>query len=115
MNVLPAVRRGMAEFNADVPLFGAVTPAYLREQHIRQERLLGALLGAFGVFALALCCLGIYGLLAYCANRRITEIGVRMALGAQSSDVIRMIIRESLAPVAIGLVAGIAAAPWNII
>jgi predicted permease len=100
------IRRAMAEFDSNVPLFGEVTPLALREQQMKQERLLSTLLMFFGSFALLLCSLGIYGLLSYTVSRRTSEIGLHMALGAQKQDVIRMIVSESLVPVALGLVFG---------
>jgi len=106
----PAIRRAMAEFDSNVPLFGEVTPLDLREQQIKQERLLSTLLICFGAFALLLCCLGIYGLLAYNVSRRTSEIGLHMALGAQRFDVLRMIVGESLTSIGIGLGLGIAVA-----
>jgi predicted permease len=101
-----AIRRAMAEFDSNVPLFGEVTPMALKDQQMKQERLLSTLLLLFGSFALLLCSLGIYGLLSYTVSRRTSEIGLHMALGAQKADVIRMIVAESLAPVAVGLAVG---------
>jgi len=75
-----------------------------------QERLFAGLLSAFGSVALFIACLGIYGMLAYLVTRRTAEIGIRVALGAQRTDVMRMVIRESLAPVTLGLIVGTAAA-----
>jgi predicted permease len=105
-----AIRRSMTEFDSNVPLFGEVTPLALREQQMSQERLLSTMLIFFGSFALLLCSLGIYGLLSYTVSRRTSEIGLHMALGAQKGDVIRMIVRESLVPVACGLLLGIVVA-----
>jgi ABC-type antimicrobial peptide transport system permease subunit len=63
-----------------------------------------------------ICCLGIYGMLAYAVERRRQEISVRMAIGAQTADVVRLMVRESLVPVGCGLIAGtlvsIAANRW---
>src|SRR5262245_9967328 len=105
-----AIRRAMREFDSNVPLFGEVTPLDLRDQQIKQERLLSTLLIFFGSFALLLCSLGIYGLLSYAVSRRTSEIGLHMALGAQRSEVIRMVVRESLTSVVVGLFLGIAVA-----
>jgi len=105
-----AIRRSMTEFDSNVPLFGEVTPLALRDMQMKQERLLSSLLLFFGSFALLLCSLGIYGLLSYTVSRRTSEIGLHMALGAQRSHVIRMIVGESLIPVGAGLIFGIAVA-----
>jgi ABC-type antimicrobial peptide transport system permease subunit len=69
-----------------------------------------ALTAGFGVLALALACVGIYGIMAYAVANRRNEIGIRMALGAQPAQVRGMILRESAWLAAAGVVAGLAAA-----
>jgi macrolide transport system ATP-binding/permease protein len=105
-----AVRKAMVDFNPAVPTFGETTPIELREERMQQERLLTDLLLAFGAVALALSCIGLYGMLVYIVTRRTPEIGIRMALGARRVDVIWMVLRESIGPVAAGLAAGAVAA-----
>jgi putative ABC transport system permease protein len=68
------------------------------------------LLVGFGSIALGVCCLGIYGLLTYTVSRRTPEIGLRMALGAQRADVLRLVFHESLWSVAAGIATGLIAA-----
>ena len=75
-----------------------------------QERLVGSLSGLFGVLALLLTCVGLFGLMAYTVNRRTGEIGIRMALGAERARIARMILRETLSLVACGLAVGLPAA-----
>jgi predicted permease len=104
--MLSTLRRAMADFNASVPTFGETTPIELREEHLQQERLLTNLLLAFGAVALLLSSIGLYGMLVYMVTRRTPEIGIRMALGARRLDVIWMVLRESIGPVAAGLAAG---------
>jgi predicted permease len=114
--MIPTVRRAMADVNISVPTFGETTPIELREQQMQQERLLTNLLIAFGVIALLLSSIGIYGMLAYSVTRRTSEIGIRMALGARPTAVVAMVLRESVGPVGLGLAMGataaVAAARW---
>ena len=87
-----------------------MTGVAYKEREWRKERLLAGFSILFGTLALIISCLGIYGLLAYTATWRTSEIGIRMALGAQRPAVIRMIVRESLIPVSAGIGVGVAAA-----
>jgi ABC-type antimicrobial peptide transport system permease subunit len=75
-----------------------------------QELLFARLSGFFGLLALTLACVGLYGLMSYAVLRRTAEIGLRMALGALPGHVLGMILRESLTLVCLGVAAGIAAA-----
>jgi ABC-type antimicrobial peptide transport system permease subunit len=75
-----------------------------------QERFVTQVGGAFSLFALLLACVGLYGMMSYAVARRTNEIGVRMTLGAQRSDVVWLVMREVSLLVAVGVVAGLAAA-----
>jgi ABC-type antimicrobial peptide transport system permease subunit len=75
-----------------------------------RERLIALLSGFFGVLALGLAAVGLYGVMAYGVTQRTREVGLRIALGAQRGDVVRMIVRESLTPVLIGMAIGLGAA-----
>jgi predicted permease len=74
-----------------------------------EERLIAVLSGFFGVLAVLLACLGLYGVMAYTAARRTNEIGIRMALGATRGEVLAMVLRESLLLVVAGIVIGVPA------
>jgi hypothetical protein len=74
-----------------------------------QQRLTMSLLGGFAGIALVLAVVGIYGAVAYTVEQRTGEIGVRMALGAQTADVLRMVLKQGMTPVIIGLGIGLAA------
>jgi ABC-type antimicrobial peptide transport system permease subunit len=75
-----------------------------------QARLMMWLLGIFAGVALLLASIGIYGAVAYSVEQRTGEIGVRMALGAQTADVLRLVVHQGMAPVVLGLVIGMFAA-----
>jgi hypothetical protein len=109
--VMPGVRRVIAGINPDMPLFGVETGAELHDSLLHPERQTATALIVFGGVALFLSCLGIYGVVSYAVVRRFGEIGVRMAVGAASGRITRMIIAESVRPVAFGIAAGLLCSP----
>jgi predicted permease len=102
-----AVRQAVAGVGADVPLFGVRTQIDQIDVAVRQERVFAWLASGFGLLALVMACLGIYGTLGYGVARRWPEIGLRIALGATRWDVVSLVLRESLAPVLVGAAMGI--------
>jgi ABC-type antimicrobial peptide transport system permease subunit len=81
--------------------------ATLMRESIGQERLLARLASAFGVLALLLAAVGLYGVMTYAITRRTGEIGLRVALGARRLDVVRMVLGDALRLVALGIVVGL--------
>lgn len=107
--MIPTVRRIVEGLNTRID--GDVTTGVeYKERTFKQERLLAGLLVFFGLAAVLISSLGIYGMLAYIVSRRTSEIGIRIALGAEGPDVIRMVILETLAPVTCGIALGVIAA-----
>lgn len=105
-----AVRRAIAETLPAMQVTKTTTLRRLRDDLLQQERLLAALCSLFGVVALVLIFAGLYGLLSYTVERRIPEIGIRLALGASRPSVFRLINREALVLIVLGLAAGLPAA-----
>jgi predicted permease len=104
--VVAGAKSVMANFDQRIPLVFTPFSQIVRES-LSRERLLAALGGIFSGLALLLACIGLYGVLSYNVARRRNEIGIRMALGATSSTVLRMVLRESALLTAAGLIAGL--------
>ena len=108
-----AIRAAVREIDSTLPVLNLRTQATQIERLHSRERLFARLSGFFGVTALALACVGLYGLMSYSVLRRAGEIGVRMALGARPAQMLQMVVSESLVLVSIGVALGLAAAYWS--
>jgi predicted permease len=106
----PAIRQAAREVDGNLPLFDVKTQAAQIAQRMAQERLFAALLSFFGALALLLASLGLYGSLSHAVALGARELGIRMALGAQTNDVIRLVIGQGLRLVLPGVVLGLAGA-----
>ncbi len=113
LTLAPAARRIAGELLKDVPVTRVTTLADQVDATIVPERLMAFVSGVFGALGALLTGIGIYGLLAYTVTRRINEIGIRMALGATQGDVTRMVLRDALAMVLVGLAIGVPFAIWG--
>jgi len=102
-----AVRSATSEVDSNLPLSHVSTQTQVIDKSLSQERLIALVSSFFGLLALALACIGLYGLLAYEVSRRTREIGIRMALGAQPSDVLSVVVRQGLVLAVLGAALGI--------
>ena len=103
------IRREISSLQPEVAMtFRTMTEQV--NQHLLEERLIAALSAFFGLLALLLAAVGLYGVMAYTVERRTWEVGIRMALGARRSDVVWLVFRETLALVALGASIGVLAA-----
>jgi len=105
-----AVRRAVAALDPTLPISDIQPMAQFVTDSIQQPRFRTTLLGLFGVTALLLAILGIYGVIAYDVGRRAREIGIRLALGARNADVVRLVVGQGLVLTGAGLAAGAIAA-----
>jgi putative ABC transport system permease protein len=104
-----AVENAVHELNSDLPLFGVTTLRSQAEIASTAERIVATLAGAFGLLALVLAAVGIYGVISYTTRQRVHEIGIRMALGAERNDVLLLVLRQGVPLTLIGLAVGLGA------
>jgi predicted permease len=105
----PQVRRALAQVNPDLAVIDFVSFAEQVQENFSQQAMIAKLTSLFGLLALVLASVGLYGVTAYSVERRTSEIGIRMALGADRLNVLKLVLRGAFLQVGIGLAIGIPA------
>ncbi|HEY6231828.1 MAG TPA: ABC transporter permease, partial [Pyrinomonadaceae bacterium] len=103
------VRQAIWKVDADQPMWKIRTVEFLVNRSTADRKFLMALMGIFAALALVLTIIGLYGVISYLVNQRTQEIGIRMALGAQMGDIMRMVLRQGMVLVLTGVALGLAA------
>ena len=109
-SMIASIRDEFRKLDPNLPVTGAKTLTDHMNLSLFPARAVASMLTAFGVLALALAAIGIYGVMSYSVAQRTREVGIRMALGAQRSDVLRMMLRQGMKLAVIGMAIGLAAA-----
>jgi macrolide transport system ATP-binding/permease protein len=105
--LVEAVRQAIRSMDKNIPIMASATLAEVVNRSLAQEQTVAELSSFFSLLALLLAAVGLYGVMTYTVARRTGEIGIRMALGAEQGELLRMVFRESLELVATGLTLGI--------
>lgn len=105
--LIPQLRETVRSVDPNLPIADATTVSELVSESLSQQRLIARLTSIFGALALALACLGLYGVMSYTVARRSSELGIRIAVGASRSSVLWLVLRQTLLLIGAGLVAGL--------
>jgi putative ABC transport system permease protein len=109
----PSLRKDVLKADPHLPLYFVGTPQTLIASFVAQNRIIATMFGVFGIVAVVLAAVGIYGVMSFSVNQRRQEFGVRMALGADRRRIMWMVIRQGAIQVAIGTIVG-ASLAWAI-
>ena len=108
--IVGAIREAVRQVDPGLPLTDVSTQAEQIDKNLQQERVFAQAYAMFGALAMLIASIGLFGLMSYSVARRTNEIGIRMALGAESRHVLRLVMSESMMLVLLGIVVGLAAA-----
>jgi len=108
MTFMPAIKKAMSEVEPDRPVSGIETMQNIVQDSLGPRRFPTLLLSAFALLALVLATVGILGVVSYSVAQRTHEIGIRMALGARATDVLKLMVSGSMTWVVVGIVFGVA-------
>lgn len=107
MALLPSVRATVRSLDPQLPIFAVRTMSEAVGASLGRQRLAATLIGGFSILALFLAALGLYGVLAYSVTQRTREIGIRIALGSPKGAIFRLVVRQGMIMVAVGIVVGL--------
>jgi len=107
MTITASVRQAVASVNQDIPLYWVDSYDHQIAQQVWFVRVFGTMFMIFGFVALFLASVGLYAVMSFSVSRRIREVGIRMALGARAADVVRMIFRQGLVQLVVGMALGL--------
>jgi predicted permease len=108
--MMPALRRAVEKVDRDLPLYFVGTPAQHYDDALAQNRVMVWMFSTFGIVAVLMASVGLYGVMSFSVNQRRQEFGVRMALGADRNRIVTMVMRRGGRQIAVGLTAGFALA-----
>jgi macrolide transport system ATP-binding/permease protein len=106
-NLQPLIQRTLASVDPNLTVIRSISFDEQLQRNFNGDRLVARLTALYGLLALVLACVGLYGVAAYTVARRTSEIGVRMALGASRGNIIAMMLRVAMSPIALGLLIGL--------
>jgi predicted permease len=109
-NLVSALRREVEKADRDLPLYNVGTPAQLYDEALAQNRVIAGMFSLFGLVAVLIASVGLYGVMSFSVNQRRQEFGVRMALGADRRAIVGMMLRRGCRQIALGLTLGFALA-----